>query len=433
MLRSKELRARLGDVDKRLLDISIEMAGAEGEAKGTLATEGQTLLREKRSILPDIEIAEAAEEIERSRATAELGDVETREAKEIASMYRRADLPGYMGAALAGRTLEGAHREFGEALGITQRDEPGVTLPWLAMVPPADVPEIFKRASTLGAAFDNEDAMQAALLNVFNPALATFLGLTPTAVRSGSAVFPKLGDPGNAAHYAQDGAVSAPDDTPWTTISMDAKRASAAVSWQAEDVIKYPPLVNQLRAHLRAKLVDLMDTQAVVGDGAGQSLTGLRSQLAQPAAVADETTFAVYQQLAANLIDGVHQTEENQVRMVARDQTLKHASGKVSAVSDGTALRYLRATIELRASQKIPAAPTGAGARQHNAEILAFKPANAFNRSPAAWPVWAGIQAVVDPYSQAGKAETILFLHSFANFDLIDSAAFARVAVKIAA
>ena len=338
-----------------------------------------------------------------------------------------------MGAALGRRTLDGAHREFGEALGIEQRSEGGVTIPWIALADPAEVPAIFKRASTLGAAFDNAEVMQAALTHVFNPALATYLGLAPMAVSSGTAIFPKMGDAGAAGQYAQGGAVAAPDDTPWTTIKLDPKRASAAVSWQAEDVLAYPPLANALRTHLRAKLVDHLDSQVCVGDGTGQNLTGLRSQLAQPAAVADETTFAAYQLLAANLIDGLHQTEEDQVQFAARDQTLKHMAGKVSA-GDAivNALRYLKATVTVRASQKIPAAPA-AGNRIHNAEILAFKPTNAFNRSPAAWPVWAGIQAVSDPYSQAGKAETQLFLHAFQNFDVIDAGAFARLAVRIAA
>ena len=433
MLRSKELRARLGEIEQRILDIAIEQRSAEGDALKTLSDEGANLLREKRSILPQIDTAEAAEETERRDATAALGEIETREAKEIADIYRRADLPGYFGPALAGRPLDGAHRELGEALGISQRDEPGVTMPWLAFVDPGAVPEMFKRASTLGAAFDNQEVMQAALLHVFDPALAVFLGLSPTSVASGTAIFPKMGEAGTVAQHAQDSAVAAPDDTPWTTIKLDPKRASAAISWQMEDVLAYPPLANQLRTHLRARLAEHMDTQVVVGDGRGQNLTGLRSQLAQPAAVANETTFAQYQLLAADLIDGLHQTEENQVRFAARDQTLKHMASKVSAgdaIVNG--LRYLRATVEIRASQKIPAAPA-AGARQHNAELLAYRQNNAFNRSPAAWPVWGGVQAVMDPYSQAGKVETALYLHSFHNFDVIDDAAFARLAVRIAA
>ena len=433
MLRSKELRARLGEIEQRILDIAIEQRAAEGDALKTLSDEGANLLREKRSILPQIDIAEAAEEHERRDATAALGEIETREAKEVSDMYRRADLGGYMGAAMAGRPLDGAHKELGEALGIEQRNEPGVTLPWLAFVEPSAVPDMLKRASTLGAAFDEQEMMQAALLHVFDPAVAMFLGLSPTSVAAGEAIFPKMGAAGTVGQYAQDSAVSAPDDTPWTTIKLAPKRASAAISWQMEDVIAYPPLANQLRTHLRAKLADFMDSQATVGDGSGQSLTGLRSQLTQPAAVSAETTFAGYQLLAANLIDGLHQTEEAGVQFVARDETLKHMASKVSG-GDAivNALRYLKATVTVRASQKIPAAPTSGG-RSHNAELLAYKPNNAFNRSPAAWPVWSGVQAVLDPYSDAGKAETALYLHAFHNFDTIDDNAFARLAVRIAA
>ena len=433
MLESTKLKARVGEIDKRLLDISIEMPAAEGDAKTTLSDEGQNLLREKRSALPQIEIAEAAEEIERRNAGDQLGGIENPESKELLAVYQRADLPGYFAKVSSGKALDGAHAEFGEALGIHQRDEPGVTMPWVSLANPADVPEMFTRASTLGAGFDNQELTQAALLHVFNPALATFLGLAPQAVGAGTAIFPKMGNPGAAAGFAQDAAVAAPDDTPWTTISLDAKRFSAAVSWQMEDVIKYPPLAGQLRAHLRMKLMDLLDTQVCVGDGSGQNLTGLRSQLAQPAVVAAEQTFAGYQLLAANMIDGVHQAEENQIRFVARAQTLMHMAAKVSG-GDAVvnALRYLKATVEVRASQKIPAAPA-AGNRAGNAEMLAFKMGHGFNRSPAAWPVWSGIQAVTDPYTQAGKAETILFLHGFANFDVIDGAAFARIANKITA
>lgn len=429
MSKVKELENRQLAIVKRQDELAALSEQTEESRKEYMELRAEAL-----TVATDLVIEKDKVERQRAEYTAELGDVETPESREIIALHKRADFGSYIGFAVDRRDPDGAHKELAEVFQVERRSGEGVDIPWYAFLDDAAVADIEKRASTLGAEFDNEQRLQAALTHTFNPATMTDVGITPTSVPSGTATFVKMVDAGTAGQYAQGAPVAPPDDTPFTTIQLDAKRASAAISWQLEDSIRYPMIASQLRAHLRAKLIDVMDTQVLSGDGTGANLTGLINQLAQPAAVSDEATFAAYQLLAANLIDGLHQREESQVRFLVRDQTVKHMASKVSA-GDAivNALRYLQATVTIRASQKVPAAPTS-GQRAGNATVLAYRPDNAFNRSPAAYPVFGGgPRAVMDPYTQAGKAETQLFLHGFHNFDLIDAGAWNRGAVKITA
>ena len=306
MLKSQERQLKISENRQAAAELTATVngqpEGATDEQRNRLAeldTEHSTLQTEYRAAVE----AEADAE---SRARA---GWDTGETAEIRELRGRVTLGAYVGAAIEGRAIEGAEREFNEALGV-----PAGRFP-LELLAPAEV-----RATTDADAA----AMQRTWLDrLFSETAAMRLGITFESVAPGVSAHPVV-TAGAAA--AQRGRTEPAADAAWTVGVTEIKPSRNAVRavFSEEDTARLPGLEDALRRDLSMALAEGIDRAVFLGDGGANEnradITGLMTKagvvektLTQALKVKAPETLAVF----ASLLDGKHAGMMSDLRVVA--------------------------------------------------------------------------------------------------------------------
>ena len=339
------------------------------------------LTAEGQKIEPEIRAALVAEPDPETTIT-NTGDPETRERLEIRSKTGLAD---FLSAAVGGREVSGAAREYADACGVS----PLGRLPL----------ELFgngkpeHRAITAAPAVDG--AVEAAVPYVFQRSAAASLGIAMPSHGAGAVQIPRVTTAPPADTLAKDAA--APSTA--AVIALDSqtpKRISGQFEVRAEDLAVYPALEAVLGESIRGALSNELDEEVFNGPAAG--LNGLFTQAANVAVAGAVETYATGVGRFAELVDGEHAYSLGDVRCVVGPSTYALYMG---LISDGMPLGdYLESKLgSFRVSNRMPAI---AAKGQKGIVTLSGGP------SPIRVYVWNALEIIRDPFTGAGSGKITL-------------------------
>ena len=401
-IRASEIRAKLN-----------ELAGVEtldDAQRGEL----DTLTGEYRDTEARYRAALTAESGELETREAPAADPETREARELLG---RATVGRWISAALRGRLVDGVEAETGAAFGC----------PGLVPLELLTAGGVEHRAITPAPSSDTAVNVAPIMPAVFDQSAAAWLGVEMPTVAAGTASYPVITTSVTAGARAK--SATAPETagtiTPFT---VSPRRITGAFRIAREDEAMLPDLEPALRDNLSSVLSDGVDAQVVAGDNQAPNLNGVNTQLTAAAAPATGAeSFDRYVAAAASHIDGLFAVSMADIRLLVGAATYKHAAATFRGTDGETAAQtYLAShTGGFRASRRIP--------DPANHVQVAIVRRSAPGRA-AISPIWQGVEIVRDPFSAAGKGETILTtLLLIGGVAILRPAAFVQDSFRLAA
>ena len=310
------------------------------------------------------------------------GSPEQRERLEIRSKTGLAD---FLSAAVGGREVSGAAREYADACGVS----PLGRLPL----------ELFgngqpeHRAITAAPAVDG--AVEAAVPYVFQRSAAASLGVAMPTHGAGAVQIPRVTTAVPADVLGKDAA--APSTA--AVIALDSqtpKRIAGQFEVRAEDLAVYPALEAVLGESIRGALSNELDEE--VFNGAAAGLNGLFRQADNVNVAGAVETYASGVGRFAALVDGEHAYSLSDVRCVVGPSTYALYMGLISA---GMPLAdYLESKLgSFRVSNRMPAI---ASKGQKGIVTLNAGP------SPIRVYVWSSLELIRDPFSGAAAGKVTL-------------------------
>lgn len=419
-LRMSEVRERLnvlGDEDKPTDDQLEEMRKLGSEYGG--------LEVRYRSLLTADDGADDADGADQGGDDGDEGDddapdAEERERRKLAGAV---ELRAYLAAAVEGRDLDGAEREFNAALGVRGA---GVQVPWEALAPPVE--ERADTATNLSGDIVSRN-LQPILGRVFERSIAAFLGVQMPMASVGARYYPVFSTGVTAEMKAEAAAVDA-DAATFVVTNIAPTRLTARYLFSVEDLATVEGLEPALRSDLSMAMSDQLDRQILTGDGTAPNLAGLfdaDSGLANPADPTGEADVAGYIDLLTSQVDGINAYATDDVRLLIGPKTLGHAAKKFITGTDTSALAYLRMLSGgVRVSNRVPAVKKVGG--KDTQEVLAMR-----MNGVAVAPMWPTLSLVRDIYSGAAKGQVALTAIALYGFKIVRDNGFQRLQVRIQA
>ena len=409
--RFRELRDRQSKQRQRMAELA---------AADSLTDETRCELDGLESGVPDLErqlrAAQVAVDEEEREQRSEAGnrneDPETRELRELQTKSRVGD---FVVAAIEQRAVDGASREFSQAVGANGRFP-------VQLLAPAYVE---KRATTDADVAANQ---QEWLDRLFFDTAAQYLGVTMRSAAPGVASVPVTTA---GASAAQRGRTQAAADAAWTVGTTEIKPTRNAVRavFSTEDAARIPGLEDALRRDLAAALMEGIDRAIFIGDaGANEDvgdITGFQT------AAVTETTITQANKLKADktlelfaaMIDGQHAASTGDLNVVTSigANTLWLTTIANSAAENQTLAQFLMASgLSWRARGGIDT-NTAAG------DFGAFVGLNRGISGAAVSAIWQAGDLIRDPYGGAAKGEVALTLTYQWGFKIPRTSNFRRV------
>ena len=376
MTAAQTIQVKLSSARQRLNELlQVETRSAEEQ------TEMETLTTEVSKREPELRAALASED-DKQEVVTNTGDPETRERLEIRS---RTGLADFLSAAVGGREVSGAAREYADACGVSPLGRLPLDLFGNGQ------PET--RAITAAPAVDGP--VEAVVPFVFQRSAAASLGIQMPSHGAGAVQIPRVTTAVPADTLAKDAA--APSTA--AAIALDSqtpKRIAGQFEVRAEDLAVYPALEAVLGESIRGALSNELDEE--VFNGAAAGLNGLFTQAANVAVAGAVETYATGVGRFAELVDGEHAYSLGDVRCVVGPSTYALYMG---LISDGMPLGdYLESKLgSFRVSNRMPAI---AAKGQKGIVTLNAGP------SPIRVYIWSALELIRDPFSGAAAGKVTL-------------------------
>ena len=360
----------------------------------------------RKSIQLEAEFRVAATAEEKGEERTETGGSESR---EYLGLLSGASLGKIVSAVASGRQLDGAEAEL-----LQHHKLAGNSVP-LAMLAPE--PEKFEAATLTG---DEPGTAGEVLGVVFPGAVATWCGVVGSTVPTGQRQVPVLSTGAVASTPAKGDAVSE-TTAAFAVTTLAPKRISAAVRYDRADASTFEYLDSALRMNLRNAISDKMDAEVLTRATAPKGLLTFGTDPTKNAAGVTNATHALTAIFAG--VDGKYASMASEVKLLLGTATYSDLGSSIFDAGSGTLATEKLAQVAggVRVSGNVPAkAATGEDA-------LIIKGMGRRNCVSAAWD---SIEIVMDPYSDASKAEVILTAISMFDFSILDTAGFTRIRFK---
>ena len=410
--RLRELRDRQSKQRQRMAELAVA---------DSLTDETRSELDELESGVPDLErqlraAQGAADEEEREqRSEAESRNSEDPETRELRELQTKSRVADFVVAAVEQRAVDGASREFSQAVGAKGRFP-------LQLLAPAYVE---KRASTDADVAANQ---QEWLDRLFYDTAAMHLGVTMRSAAPGVASVPVTTA---GATAAQRGRSEAAADAAWTVGTTEIKPTRNAVRavFSTEDAARIPGLEDALRRDLAAALMEGIDRAIFIGDdGANENVADIVGF--QTAAVTETTITQVNKlkpsetlAMFAAMIDGQHASSTDDLNVVSSvgTNTLWMTTIANAAAENQTLAQFLMASgLSWRARGGIDT-NTAAG------DFGAFVGLNRGISGAAVSAIWQAADLIRDPYTGAAKGEVGVTLSYQWGFKIPRTSNFRRI------
>ena len=414
MLKSQELTIKLSEKRQRINDLLGKDEKSEAEIN-----ELDTLTKSIQAHEIEFRAALTAENAALDDAR-DLFDDDGEKA-ELRQLRGKVSVSNYTKAAIEGRqAASGAELEFNQALHI---GADGFPLLLLAEKEPE------KRATS-----DTDTAVRPRpwLDRLLADSMSAHLGISFSSVDPGVASFPITTA---GATGAQRGRTEAAAATAWTVGTSELKPTRNAVhlEFSKEDMHRIPMLEESLICDLRMGLTESIDRAVFMGDDGGSGtdadIVGLSTaanvvekNLTQADKVKADKTLEVFN----TLIDGIHASGLDDLRVVASEGSHQLWTGRVLSVASETAsifktlAQFLNDNGVMWKVRQLETATT-------NGKFGAFLSRQRGLTGAAVAPVWSAGELIRDPYTKAKSGECLLTLSYYWNFGLPRAANFARL------
>ena len=436
MTNKQKITLRLSEVRSRLNTIS----GIEGDAfTEEIRGEATTLQAEYADLEVRHRAAIVAEGEDESRMRGEFRD--DAEGAEIRQLMNGVSIGDYLSRAAAGVGIEGRARELNSALKVESTGKSGgVCIPWAVMAGPLPAPEARareERAFTTTGAYGGGVAARPILQRLFGPGIMDALGVRVDSVPSGRTEWPLLTG-GVAPDQAVEGAAAADAvAASFSTETLKPKRLTGRYEYTHEQAAQVPDLEMALRRDLGDAVKAKMSDLALNGDEAtnAQEPNGFLTKITAPTAPSAVATYEDFAGSHARAVDGVHAQNEKEVSSVigVASYQLAAKTFRTGAGSDESASEALmRRSAGCVASSYVPVPAS----MIQNGNIYHAAGANgggASMRGDSIAAIWPSLEIIRDPYSKASQGVVLTWVTLWDLEAAFRSAAYERVAFKVAA
>ena len=261
---------------------------------------------------------------------------------------------------------------------------------------------------------------------VFNQSAAAYLGVQSPTVPVGTVSYPRI-NAGTTADVRNTGVELNGIAATLTTESINPVRLTASYTYSAESLVKVKGFEEALRRDIRGVLSEKRDYLAINGQSAvgstSPALAGIINSLTNPTNPGSIAAWDDYLDAYDSHVDGKYASTGDQVRMLVNSATYKQAR-KLQIPTSGALLRNLLPADRFRVSAAMPAV----------ASMIAtgITYAAGVGGRGLLMPIWAGLELIVDPYSNAKKGQRLLTAVMMIGSELVDSAAYKRIEFKVA-
>ena len=347
--------------------------------------------------------------------------VEDGQPAELRGLIRRSSLATFLIGAADESDTKGAERELRAATGL---DDFPAFIPFEMLEDRtedrADV------ASTQATALAENQA--GIIARVFAATAAAYVGAAMPTVGVGQANYPVL-TAGTTADVRSPGVAHDAAVATLGVKTVNPVRATARYLWNMENSALVRGYEEALAADIRAVLGDKLDSLVVNGQAAVANVSpafeGILSALTNPSDPGEISTWSDYLGGYTGRVDGKFSQDGSNVRLLVNPDTFKHAYD-LPAGTEGRAglLRNLLPMGRFRASANMP------GSTNANvAEAIAYASGNGMGYVA---PVWRGIQAIRDPYSNASEGQIALTLQMLTGGLMIRDTMYAQLRFQTA-
>ena len=364
----------------------------------------------------------AAEEVEKRRKALEEADKAVLKALEAEpepaprELSQQVELRNYLTAYTRGARVEGREAELNQGLGLDSE----TMVPWAAFDPgPSE-----DRADAAPPDLADINYTTAAIMRrVFERTDVGFLGVMMPSVPAGQAVYPVMTSGGSASMMAANAPVDAASYA-LATVNVSPTRASARYLLNLENQAEVgSELEGVLRADLREQLGQVVDSQAIAGDGNGNNVSGILTGLTTPADPDAVVTPANLRTGIVSAVDNRWVPNESSVRLLMGIKAYTKARtvfADPEQLIDGVdAMTRLGASVRstTRIPQKSAAIQYGIRTARPDGFVI---------------PVWQGVTIIRDPYTKAAEGQVALTAHMLFGTGFKRKDGWAQVAFKIA-
>ena len=343
------------------------------------------------------------------------------EGREVGTLEKRSTLAGFISGIYNGH-LVGAELEFRQAIlgeGFLPNDVP------LSMLLPRSDRQMEERAVTpVAAAALTEGNQETIGGRVFARSVPAFLGIPMPSVAAGAAGFPRLTGATTFSVQSPSGEQAAVAGT-FAGVELAPIRATGSYEFRVEDVSKLVGIEDTLRADLRNGMDDLLNAQAVNGDGSAPNVSGILNAVsATPGTTPNNSDD--FSEIVGRLlgeVDGMYANAPSDLRMAMRSDVFQHMATTFQAGSGESAYAHLSARMGgAMVSSIIPAIASNYGS------VIVHKMGG--GQRSVVMPVWDAFQIVTDPYTLAQRGEIRITAALQFNFSILDSSAFANKKIR---
>ena len=207
-----------------------------------------------------------------------------------------------------------------------------------------------------------------------------------------------------------------------TTEAINPVRLTSSYTFSGESLVKVRGFEEALRRDVRGVLSEKRDQLAINGQAASgntsPAVEGIISSLTNPT---NPTVTKTALQVLADIdaaVDGRYASTSDQVRLLVDARAYKFALN-LQIPTSGQLLRDRLDASRFRVSANMPAPAS------NDATIIRYAagtPGRGFFM-----PTWSGLEMVVDPYTLAKKGQRILTAIMHVGWQMVDSAAYARL------
>lgn len=342
---------------------------------------------------------------------------------EFRALVRRSSLAVFLSGVAAEDDQTGAERELRKSV-FGEQDRPDL-IPFDMLAPAPATEERADTASTVSSAALETQA--GIIARVFAATSAAYLGAAMPTVAVGQANYPVL-TAGTTGDVRSPGVALDAGAATLTVEPVNPVRATARYLFNLENLALVRGYEESLSQDIRAVLGDKLDALTISGQAAVANVSpafeGILSALTDPTAASAVATWSTYLAAFTERVDGKYSQDGSNVRVLVNPVTFQHA-WDLPAGTDGRAglLRDVLPAGRFRTSANMPASVTNVAA------AIAFASGNGVGFVA---PVWRGISAIRDPYTNASEGQIALTLQMLVGGKMVRDDMYAQLSFKTA-
>ena len=401
MLASQRVALEMSEVRQSLNELPDD---ATDETRDGLTTRYRTLESQYRASL----ITEDTQEI--------ASDGATTEGRSLGRLQERASIMDYVAEVVDGTTLDGASREFREAV-LGENVLGYMPIDFLAGRSEERADAVTNIATAI------QDNQMPIYQRVFNRSSVNYLGIATPSVPVGSVSYPRL-SAGTSADVRSDGVEVDGTAATITTEKIDPIRLTASYTFGMESLSRIEGFEEALRRDIQAVLEDKRDALAINGQAAvantSPAVDGMLRSLTDPSDPTEIADWQAYLSAFDDSVDGKYAVDAQEVRLLVNAIVYRHALGLPAGTQGrGGLLRDRLPMARFRVSANLP---DGAAAKRTGIAFAMGAMARGF-----IMPQWRGLQLLLDPYSKAKAGQRVLTATMVTGFDAVDLAGYKQL------